>query len=391
VIFFQYDSVIHEDLQNKINIPEFDSEEIKYMEGPIEKIAIVVKQSFLENDLYSDGFIISNADIKCDELKKYFSENSLKELHEKKVNLSEIFDIKKVYDEDKILTTGIKKKQYKSDTVVGDFPKYIPNTDLKRIQEIWEPIQKDSNFEKITYELTKKLDGMSSTFALTDIKGSDLEFIYCSNKKQLKKPEKGLGQFQHIAQIYDIEKKLRRYFEKNEINLAIQCEIVGDGINGNIELVEGVRAYVFNIINLKNNKAFLPEEREKVLEELNQGLENEEKLEHIPVVKKNFTFLDCFSQEEINDARKKRENGEEVYLSINKIIEYSNKAKGLNGKNDGEGYVAKPNEKSKLQKGFKIISVKYHQLHNRHVGNSTYDRYLGIQEKQQNNINLSKS
>jgi hypothetical protein len=95
VIFFQYDSVIHEDLQNKINIPEFDSEEIKYMEGPIEKIAIVVKQSFLENDLYSDGFIISNADIKCDELKKYFSENSLKELHEKKVNLSEIFDIKK--------------------------------------------------------------------------------------------------------------------------------------------------------------------------------------------------------------------------------------------------------------------------------------------------------
>lgn len=118
---------------------------------------------------------------------------------------------------------------YLSGLVKGSFPSFIPKTDEERIQNMGEVLYQ--------YYVTEKLDGTSVTFYK-----SDGVFGVCSRNLELK--DSGQTQWK-IAKDLNIELKLPD-------NIAIQGEIIGEGIQGNKYHIKGHKVFFYQVYNIKS-------------------------------------------------------------------------------------------------------------------------------------------
>lgn len=202
--------------------------------------------------------------------------------------------------------------------VKGNFPSLVPKTDEERVQNLskqWNKI----TAEGLTYEVTEKLEGSSCTFYL-DLEGN---FEVCSRNLSLK--EDTNNSFWKAAHMYNVQQKM---LDNNLQGYAIQGELIGEGIQGNIYNLKGVDFYVYTIWDAKNAKYLTPKERIDICNLLG--------MKHVPVLDAGFIIEDLSIQDLLNTAEDKSQ---------------------LNPKQEREGIVLKCNEQPDVH--FKAISNKY--------------------------------
>ena len=156
--------------------------------------------------------------------------------------------------------------------VKGMFPSQIPKTDQERIQnlsaelEVWKA-------EELTWEVTEKLDGSSMTVYVID---GDVGV--CSRNLDLK---------------HNIDNSLWRAAYRHELpaklanigrNIAVQGELIGNGIQGNKYQMRDQDFYVYDIYDINAGRYFTPAER--------LAFVTEYKLNHCPVLHSNTELID---------------------------------------------------------------------------------------------------
>ena len=134
----------------------------------------------------------------------------------------------------------------------GAFPSFIQKTDQERIQNLYDDYK--SMYADEEFEVTVKLDGSSATYYF-----KDGEFGVCSRNLELKETEG--NSFWKVARKYEIEGILRYLHGETGMNLALQGELIGEGIQGNREGLRGQDFYLFDIYNIDEGRYLPPDER----------------------------------------------------------------------------------------------------------------------------------
>ena len=149
--------------------------------------------------------------------------------------------------------------------VKGNFPSSIPKTDQERVQNLTKEIKAafDNN---LLFELTEKLEGSSMTCYLIE-----QEFGVCSRNLDLKRTDDNT--LWKVAIEDKIELKMRIAGLDNH---AIQGELVGPGIQGNIYKLSKPMFFVFDIYDIKKGAYMNPVERQAMIKVL--------QLNHVPVL-----------------------------------------------------------------------------------------------------------
>lgn len=130
-----------------------------------------------------------------------------------------------------------------SGTMKGDFPHFIHKTRQERVQNL------DLTEYHGKYILTEKLDGSSMTVYF-----HEGEMGVCSRNIELKESED--NSFWRAARSYD----LKGMFEANKhrfnkpASIAIQGELIGEGIQGNPYKVHGHRFVVFDVWDINRQE-----------------------------------------------------------------------------------------------------------------------------------------
>jgi RNA ligase (TIGR02306 family) len=163
--------------------------------------------------------------------------------------------------------------------IVGDARSFswpISKTDETRVQ-----LDDEYGFiERLSgkpYYIGLKLDGTSSTF-LIDPK--DETFHVCGRNYSYKRND--THTFWKIAQRYNIEQRLRYFWDKGNNRIAIQGEIVGPGIQKNPLGLSVPDLYIFNVIDIADNTRFSLGMSRFIVQELG--------LKFVPIVDKGSSF-----------------------------------------------------------------------------------------------------
>ena len=118
----------------------------------------------------------------------------------------------------------------------GFFPSFIPKTDETRVQVLQDVLDK---YVGTMCFVAEKMDGSSVTYFL-----KDGEFGVCSRTLELlESPENSLWAF---ARANDIENKLKALGR----NVALQGEIIGEGIQSNKYKLRGQAVTFFNVFDI---------------------------------------------------------------------------------------------------------------------------------------------
>lgn len=120
--------------------------------------------------------------------------------------------------------------------VKGLFPSFIPKTDEERIQNLSGEIP---NWKDKTFYVTEKLDGSSAT-----VYYKDGVFGICSRNLELLETEGNT--FWKVARELDLENKMREY----GVNISLQGELIGEGIQGNPYKIKGQTIKFFNLFDI---------------------------------------------------------------------------------------------------------------------------------------------
>jgi RNA ligase (TIGR02306 family) len=118
----------------------------------------------------------------------------------------------------------------------GKFPSFIPKTDETRVQVLQKVLDKYKGMECY---VTEKLDGSSATYYIRDG-----EFGVCSRNLELL--EDNENTFWKVARELDIQNKLRSIGR----NIALQGELIGEGIQGNKLKIKGHTVRFFNAFDI---------------------------------------------------------------------------------------------------------------------------------------------
>lgn len=114
--------------------------------------------------------------------------------------------------------------------VSGNYPSdLISKTDETILQNYRGLLEK---YADIDAYFSLKLEGKSSTFIFKPKGKKPGSFFTCS--RNLAYPEDNDNEFWQAAKKHDLKAKLLRYYKDKKIVLAIQAELVGPGIQGNI-------------------------------------------------------------------------------------------------------------------------------------------------------------
>jgi len=201
--------------------------------------------------------------------------------------------------------------------VKGMFPSIIPKTDQERIQNLSVELEEWKS-QGLTWEITEKLDGSSMTVY---VMGGEVGV--CSRNLDLKHNVD--NSLWRAAYKYELPTKLANIGR----NIAIQGELIGNGIQGNMYKMRDQDFYVYDIYDIDAGRYFTPAERKAFVTEY--------KLNHCPVFKSDFML----TNESVADLLKRAE------------------AKSVMGDINGpeqEGLVYKCNER---EVSFKAISNKF--------------------------------
>jgi RNA ligase (TIGR02306 family) len=198
--------------------------------------------------------------------------------------------------------------------VRGMFPTKIPKTDQERIQNLTVELE-EWKAKALSWEVTEKLDGTSMTVY---VDGDD-EGV-CSRNLNLKENES--NSLWRVAKSDQLIEKLR----STGRNLAIQGELVGEGIQKNMYKLKGQHFFLFDVYDIDRGVYLNPVERRTLASKLDIG--------HVPVLKEDEVLEVC---------------------NVEHILKWA-EAKALMGGADREGIVFKCNEH---EVSFKAISNKF--------------------------------
>jgi len=160
-----------------------------------------------------------------------------------------------------------------SGKVKGYLPSYIKKTDQERIQNLTEEFEE---FKKYNWVITEKLDGSSATFYY-----KDGEFGVCSRNLELYEDENNA--FWTVCRKLNIEEKLTTYCENNNVNLAIQGELIGNGVQGNKYRLNDLDVKFFSVFDIDNYYYYNPIAVDAIIHCLD--------LERVPILN-NFFMLE---------------------------------------------------------------------------------------------------
>jgi RNA ligase (TIGR02306 family) len=151
--------------------------------------------------------------------------------------------------------------------IKGNFPSRIPKTDQERIQNLSKEFIQWKE-QGLTFEITEKCDGSSMTCYVIDN-----EFGVCSRNLDLKFDENNT--FWKVAIANNFEEKLKSFGK----NIAIQGELIGMGVNGNIYKMNNHKFVLFDIYDIDEGRYFNSEERNEFAADFG--------IEHVPVIQFN--------------------------------------------------------------------------------------------------------
>lgn len=155
----------------------------------------------------------------------------------------------------------------------GNFPSFIPKTDQERIQNIF--IDDFYNaFKDVNFEITEKLDGSSMT-----IYRNNDDYGVCSRNYNLKF-EQSNNTFVTVAHQCNIQETLQAL----QLNIAIQGELIGPGIQGNCYNLLNHKFYVFDIFNIDKHRYCNQQERFDIIQQLMND-DNKNILYSVPFIK----------------------------------------------------------------------------------------------------------
>jgi RNA ligase (TIGR02306 family) len=134
--------------------------------------------------------------------------------------------------------------------VRGNFPGFISKTDQTRIQNLVEELKEWQDNPQFTWEVTEKLDGSSMTVYVCDA-----EEGVCSRNLDLKRDE--ANSFWSVAIREDLIAKIR----STGRNLALQGELIGEGIQKNPYGIRGQDFRLYDIYDIDRGDYMSPAER----------------------------------------------------------------------------------------------------------------------------------
>lgn len=239
----------------------------------------------------------------------------------------------KLYEPPQVSIGGVQR-------IKGNFPIFIPKTDVERIQNMFNEVKNrdfrpvwneetqtlltvpDDMFE--TYEVTIKLDGTSMTVYKTaehdfdEEKGWQEHFGVCSKNFEIEEDLE--NRYWQAVYKYNLKDKMVAGY-------AIQGELCGPGIQQNPEKLTEYKFFVYNVYDI-NRKCYLnPIQRRNFVNYLG--------LEHVPVLDEEKVF---------------------TFNSVQDILNYA-EGKSYNHDVEREGLVFKSNIDTSFS--FKTISNKY--------------------------------
>lgn len=200
-----------------------------------------------------------------------------------------------------------------SGDALGPFPNFIRKTDQERVQNLSEKLSLWSN---LTWEITEKLDGSSMTAYI-----KNGEFGVCSRNLNLIETEN--NSFWIAARKYNLENILKGVGRC----IALQGELVGEGIQGNPYRIKGQKFILFDIFDIAIQE-YVPAYRRRAFAEIHD-------IPHVPVIEESY----CMVNKGMDDI---------LMLAESKSLLYNV---------EREGIVLKCNEDTNLH--FKAISNKF--------------------------------
>lgn len=198
----------------------------------------------------------------------------------------------------------------------GNFPSAVKKTDAERVQNLNRSIEqwKENGY---TFTVMEKADGSSITFLLD----SENDFHVCSRNWDLK--DEGENTYWNMAKKYSIQEKM---IANNMQGLAIQGEVFGFGLNGNLYKMQNQDMLVFSIYDTKTSSYIPTLEAKKIADKL--------ELKFVPIIG------------QCNDLP-----------YIDRMLSMAEFKSNLNNSVDAEGHVYRCNEYPNIC--FKAISNKY--------------------------------
>ena len=163
----------------------------------------------------------------------------------------------------------------------GTFPSFIIKTDQERVQNCYGKMSE--LFETTTWEETEKCEGSSMT-----VYQRFGDFGVCSRNLDLKESEENT--FWKMAIALDLKNKLMTL----GTNIAIQGELCGPGIQGNIYNLTKHMFFVFDVFDIDKFEYYAPDERRALTAQLG--------LTDAPVYKKDVSLAGKTCAELLTDA-----------------------------------------------------------------------------------------
>lgn len=156
--------------------------------------------------------------------------------------------------------------------IKGNFPGIIPKTDQERIQNLAVELNAWRD-EGDFWEVTEKLDGTSMT--AYNIEG---EFGVCSRNLDLKRSETN-SLWKAAA-----NQKLESILNSCYTDIAIQGELIGEGIQGNPYKIKGQKFFLFDVYLITKGRYMTPKER--------QDFAKERDISHVPIMDTGGLLMD---------------------------------------------------------------------------------------------------
>lgn len=156
----------------------------------------------------------------------------------------------------------------------GGFPSFIPKTDEERIQNLSDQY---ATYNSEPCYVTEKLDGSSVTYY-----HRDGEFGVCSRNLELQ--ETAENTLWKVARQLDIAAKLAATGK----NLALQGEMIGEGIQGNPYDLRGQSIRFYNVFNIDGGEYFTMAAFIALIQELG--------LQHVPILHEAFQLPDTIDE-----------------------------------------------------------------------------------------------
>jgi RNA ligase (TIGR02306 family) len=196
----------------------------------------------------------------------------------------------------------------------GGFPSFIPKTDEERVQNLTEEYQEWKNSDTRFY-VSEKLEGSSFTCYI-----NNGEFGVCSRNLELLDTD--TNTLWKVARKLELEQKMLQHGG----NFALQGELIGESVQGNIYNLRGQTVRFFNAYDIDLQRSIKLNDFKFLMEYLS--------LEYVPILDEDF-----YLPETIKDL---------LYYSDGKSV--------LNPKTNREGVVIRSHD---MKISFKAISNLY--------------------------------